>query len=156
MYAGTATLRECSLPFGFLWGSAVRFSYSLIVPYLVIFYLIPAKFMRPHRHFTTFPSLYMLWCDLEMIFTQLFASGDTESGAGYFPRSAHGSHPKKREITCPLTSSKTWQKSELLYHISKSNARPLIHTKALYKWVVKYSLHHGLSFLFFKTCFFVK
>ena len=54
-------------------------------------------------------------------------------------------------IRIPLNSNKILQKSELLYHISNSNARPLPHTKALYERFVKYNLHHGLSFCFLKT-----
>ena len=111
MYAGTATLSECSPPFGFLWGSAVRFSCSLIVPYLVIFYLIPAKFMRPHRHFTTFPSAYWLWWGSRNEFRPAFLyPAIRRAEPVIFPDQRMDLTPK-RGIACPLTSSKTWQKA---------------------------------------------
>lgn len=59
-------------------------------------------------------------------------------------------------IRIPLNSNKFLQKSELLYHISNSNARPLSHTKAPYERFVKYNLHHGLSFCFFEDLIFWK
>jgi len=62
--------------------------------------------------------------------------------------------PKDRKTGSQKVKRDFVKKSALLYHISKSNARPLSHTKAPYERFVKYNLHHGLSFCFFEDLIF--